>query len=175
MNENVLQWTQSVLSTTPARWSQMAAALPTELLRRPPAAKEWSAVECLLHLIDTERAVFPLRVRAFLAGQDFPAYHPESQGTKPDPAQSPAALAEEFAHLRQDTLTLLASLEPADLDRKARHAELGPVTLGEMLNEWAAHDLTHTVQAERAMMQPFIQGCGPWQVYFADHFVKPGK
>jgi hypothetical protein len=31
----------------------------------------------------------------------------------------------------------------------------------------------HTVQAERALMQPFIQGCGPWQVYFTDHLPRP--
>jgi hypothetical protein len=29
----------------------------------------------------------------------------------------------------------------------------------------------HTVQAERAMMQPFIRGCGPWLKYFVDHLV----
>jgi hypothetical protein len=33
----------------------------------------------------------------------------------------------------------------------------------------AGHDLMHTVQAERALMQPFIAGCGPWQPYCADH------
>ncbi len=43
------------------------------------------------------------------------------------------------------------------------------VTLGEMAHEWAAHDLNHTVQAERALMQPFIQACGPWQRFFTDH------
>jgi hypothetical protein len=66
----------------------------------------------------------------------------------------------------------LASLEvasEADLDRTARHPELGQVTLREMLNEWAAHDLMHTVQGERAVMQPFIVASGPWRSYFADH------
>jgi hypothetical protein len=43
------------------------------------------------------------------------------------------------------------------------------VSLSELLHEWAGHDLMHTVQAERALMQPFIQGCGPWQPYFRDH------
>jgi hypothetical protein len=35
----------------------------------------------------------------------------------------------------------------------------------------AAHDLNHTVQAERALMQPFIAGSGPWRTagVFADH------
>jgi len=40
-----------------------------------------------------------------------------------------------------------------------------------MLNEWAAHDLMHTVQAERALMQPFIPGSGAWRVYFREHDV----
>ncbi len=54
----------------------------------------------------------------------------------------------------------------------ARHAELGMVSLGDMVHEWAAHDLNHTVQAERAIMQPFILGSGPWRVYFQDYLVK---
>lgn len=61
---------------------------------------------------------------------------------------------------------------PADLGRQARHQELGVVTMSELLHEWAGHDLMHTVQAERALMQPFIQGCGPWQRYFSDHFAR---
>jgi hypothetical protein len=107
-------------------------------------------------------------VRAFLAGQDFPAFNPDSQGTKPG-GTPPADLAAEFNQLRQESLAVLAQITPADLGRQARHGELGPVTLGEMLHEWAAHDLMHTVQAERALMQPFIRGSGPWQVYFSDH------
>ena len=67
---------------------------------------------------------------------------------------------------------MLEKLSPADLERTARHGELGPVTLSEMVHNWAAHDLNHTVQAERAMMQPFIQGCGPWQKFYTDHLKK---
>ncbi|MBP2677512.1 MAG: DinB family protein, partial [Deltaproteobacteria bacterium] len=53
------------------------------------------------------------------------------------------------------------------------HQELGVVTLGEMIHEWAGHDLMHTVQGERAILQPFIDGCGPWKRYFSDHTVPP--
>jgi hypothetical protein len=82
-------------------------------------------------------------------------------------------MASEFAALREQSLDLLARLSPADLSRTARHADLGTVTLGDMIHEWAAHDLNHTVQAERALMQPFIAGSGPWRAagYFADHDV----
>jgi len=40
-----------------------------------------------------------------------------------------------------------------------------------MINEWAGHDLMHTVQGERAIMQVLIDGCGPWKKYFSDHVV----
>jgi hypothetical protein len=78
-------------------------------------------------------------------------------------------LAREFEGMRHESLRLFRRLTTADLERTARHPELGRVTLGELIHEWAGHDLMHTVQAERAMMQPFIQGCGPWTSYFSDH------
>ena len=53
-----------------------------------------------------------------------------------------------------------------DLPNTARRAELGPVNLADVLNECAAHDLDHTIQVERAVMQLFSLHGGPWQVYF---------
>jgi hypothetical protein len=159
-----------VLATTPSRWLALTGNVPQELLRRAPAAGEWSAVGCLLHLLDTERFAFPARVRAFLAGQDIPNFDPDTQGT-PDTGQAATDLAAEFAELRTESLALLDQLAPADSARRATHSELGPVTLGEMLHEWAAHDLNHTIQAERALMQPFIARSGAWRGFFADHEV----
>lgn len=166
----IIDWAGAVLNATPKRWLDLTAMLPAELLRRAPAPGEWSALECLQHLVDTERWVFPARVGHLLAGRDFPAFDPDSQGSTPEVALSAIDLAQEFALLRQQGLEALAAVTPADLDRRARHAELGPVSLSELLHEWAGHDLMHTMQAERALMQPFIAGCGPWQPYFADHW-----
>jgi hypothetical protein len=126
----------------------------------------------LQHLVDTERWVFPVRVKAFLAGQDFPAFDPDSQGSLSQGQRSGAELAEELAALRAESLDLFDGLKETDLTRQARHAELGTVTLSELLHEWAAHDLMHTVQAERALMQPFIRGCEPWRSFFVDHIVE---
>jgi hypothetical protein len=81
-------------------------------------------------------------------------------------------MSAQFTHMRQDNLASLAAVTSDDLKQRVRHAELGLVTLDEMVHEWAAHDLNHTVQAERAVMQPFILGSGPWQIYFQDHLVK---
>jgi hypothetical protein len=169
--EIILTWAYAILETTPARWTELTANLPADLLTRPLPAGKWSALDCLQHLFDTERWVFPTRIEAILAGQDFPAFDPDSQGTKPDVTQAPAALAEKFARLRLGGLAVLKKVTLTDLNRPARHQELEVVTLSELLHEWAGHDLMHTVQAERALMQPFIEGCGPWQSYFSDHRV----
>lgn len=168
--DDILSSARAVLETTPERWRNMADRLPADLLARPPAAGEWSALECLMHLVDTEHDVFSARVGYLLEGKDFPAFDPDSEGTPVSKDADPRALAETFGRLRQESLGWFDRLAPGDLDRTARHGELGPVTLGELLHEWAAHDLMHTVQAERAVMQPFIAGCGPWQPYFADHW-----
>lgn len=75
---------------------------------------------------------------------------------------STGALKSYFVRKRQ---IVQASIGGADV------GACGPnrVTLREMLNEWAGHDLMHTVQAELAVMQPFITASGPWRGYFADH------
>ncbi len=168
----ILEQIQAVLATTAPRWQNLTATLPDDLLTRTPQPGEWSAVDCLGHLTDVEQFVWPVRVRALLAGQDFPAFDPDAEGL--DYTQmTPAKLAAEFAQRRAANLPLLASVTAADLARTARHSELGLVTLSQLLHEWAAHDLMHTVQAERALMQPFIAGTGHWRFYFADHDVAP--
>jgi hypothetical protein len=167
--QDVMLWSQSVLRTTPARWTALAESLEPELMRRVPAPGEWSAAECLHHLVETEREVFPVRVQRFLDGKDFDAFNPGAEGAEAQAMIDAALLAEEFERLRSASLQLLSRLGHADLDRTALHPELGRVTLRELIQEWAGHDLMHTVQAERALMQPFIDGCGPWKVYFQDH------
>jgi hypothetical protein len=166
---DLLSSVRAVLTATPLRWLRIAESTPAALLQRPAASGEWSAIECLYHLIDTEQNVFPVRIQAFMQGQDFPGFNPHTQGSTVDSNTAPLEVATLFAQLRTANLATLAEVGTADLDRRAIHAELGQVTLREMLNQWAAHDLSHTVQAEEAMMQFFMDGCGPWRKYFAAH------
>lgn len=161
---------QAVLSTTPERWQRLVSTLPANLLSRQPLAGEWSALDCLRHLVDAERSLFPVRFRAFLAGQNFTDFDPQ----KPHAdliSQTPEQLAAAFAQYRQESLALLRQVSEEDLVRTAQHPKLGTVTLAQMLQTWAGHDLMHTVQAERALMQPFMLGCGPWRSFFRDHEV----
>jgi len=157
-----------VLQTSPTRWGTLLQRFPPELTTARPAHEEWSAAECLLHVLDVE-LVFQERVRAFIAGRDLSAFDPDSEGSKLEPGVSPGVLVNRLVQIRAGSLLMLEDLVPAELEKKVLHAELGPVLLREMVNEWAAHDLAHIIQAEEAMMQSFIAGCGPWQQFFTRH------
>lgn len=172
---DLVRQTQAILHVNGARWRALATLDPT-LLRRRPQPGEWSALECLGHAADGEDLVFAGRVRAILDGAaELRPYDPDIDGTPVADDTDPVALAERHAALRAMSLALLDRVTEADLERTSRHLELGVVTLRELLNEWAAHDLMHVVQAERALMQAFIPGSGPWRFYFADHDVGPGS
>src|SRR5215469_1937522 len=80
----LLEQVQAVLSTTPERWQRLVSTLPIDLLTRPPIAGEWSALNCLQHLLDAERLLFPVRLQAFLAGQDLGDFDPNQPHTDPD-------------------------------------------------------------------------------------------
>jgi len=167
-----LEHVQAVLTITPERWQRLVSTLPADLLNRQPMPGEWSALDCLRHLVDAERSLFPVRFRAFLAGENFTDFNPQ----KPHAdliSQTPEQLVATFAQHRQESLALLRQVRAEDLMRTAQHPKLGTVTLAQMLQTWAGHDLMHTVQAERALMQPFILGCGPWRSFFRDHEAAP--
>src|SRR4051794_14982422 len=68
--DDLMPGLRAVLTTTPARWTALIAAVPDDLLRRVPATGEWASIDCLRHLRDAEWDVFQLRLEAFRAGQD---------------------------------------------------------------------------------------------------------
>ena len=166
----LVEHVQAVLSTTPERWQRLVSTLPIDLLTRAPAEGEWSALNCLQHLVEAESMLFPARFRAFMTGQDFVAFDPNQQHADLN-SQAPEELAAAFARYREENLVLIKSVKDDDLGRTAQHPQFGTVTLAQMLHTWAAHDLNHTIQAERALMQPFMLGCGPWRSFFRDHEV----
>jgi hypothetical protein len=164
-----LKWAKAILSTTPSRWQFLIDNYPLELLTAKPAPNEWSALECLQHLVDCERISSPVRLKTFMTGGGFPAFNPADDGSGDVPS---IALGADFARLRAENMLLVEKFTEADLEREALHAEYGIVTLSQYLTHLAGHDLMHTVQAEQAIMQPLIKQLGPWLVNYETHLAK---
>ena len=171
--DELIDRTIAILAANAPRWGILADSIDFELLARRPEPGEWSALQCLGHAADTEVAVFGRRVEAIRDGQPRLArYEPDVEGTPITSTTDPAELVARHASGRARNLAMLATLTTADLGKTSIHEELGEVSLAELLNEWAAHDLMHIVQAERALMQPFIEASGPWRGYFVEHDVR---
>jgi hypothetical protein len=161
-----------MLASTPDRWVALAR-VETSVLDRSPEPGEWSALQALQHVVDTEVGVFQARLRALLDGaESFPGFNPAVAGHVDAPEGTAADLAARLAPLRAESLAIVDTIGDRDLGKTSRHLELGVVTMAEMLNQWAAHDTMHLVQAERAVMQAFIPASGPWRFYFVDHDVE---
>ena len=121
-----------------------------------PAPGEWSANECVGHLIEAERRGFAGRIRTILGGlQADGSFAPPALETWDPPAvaaarhddeRPPAALADEFAELRADSVDLVRSLKAEDLARGGIHPEVGALRVDELLGEWVHHDRNHIRQ-----------------------------
>jgi hypothetical protein len=67
-----------------------------------------------------------------------------------------------FAEQREANVAYLRGLPSEAGGRVALHLEAGEITLGQMLHEWALHDLGHTRQiAELVRARRYLQGAGP--------------
>jgi hypothetical protein len=170
---NKLEMTRSILETTPHRWISLVESCPEDLLQRSPSPGEWSAIDCLRHLFEAERDLLAVRLQHILEGRaELVPYDPDAP-REPEPERSSREVLEAFLKLRRNSEQKLEGLEPEDLNRSSFHPEYGVnVTLEELLDLWAAHDLMHTVQAEQALMQAFIPGTSVWRPEFADHDVE---
>lgn len=121
-----------------------------------PEPGEWSANECVGHLIEAERRGFAGRIRTILgAVRTDGSFEPPILATWDPPAvaaarrdhERPAAeLAGEFAAMRADSVVLVQSLTPRDLGRSGEHPEVGELRVDELLAEWVHHDRNHIRQ-----------------------------
>ena len=140
----------ALLPATVALLRAELAAVPERVLAWHPAPGEWCVKDVLGHLIEAERRGFAGRIGIIL-GADTPALEgwdpPEVARARGDCAKSATALLDELAALRQDSAALVRGLRDADLDRAGRHPTVGPLRVGDLLQEWVHHDRNHVRQA----------------------------
>jgi hypothetical protein len=151
------------VALTPARVADLLAASATTVLAEVialgdeagwrPEPGEWSANECVGHLIEAERRGFAGRIRLILADSS-PGSQPRLEGWDPpavaearrDHLRPGAELAAEFAALRVESVDLVRGLRASDLGRAGMHPDVGPLRIDELLGEWVHHDRNHIRQ-----------------------------
>jgi len=114
-----------------------------------PAPGEWSANECVGHIIEAERRGFAGRIERILAvdGVVEPDWDQVAvAAARRDNERPVAAILEEFASGRATAISLVRALGPADLARYAVHVRVGRVTVSDLLHEWVFHDRNHIRQ-----------------------------
>jgi hypothetical protein len=141
-----------VQSATVARLRELVAAAGDRLRIRPEPT-EWSVVECVAHLVDSE-LVTSTRVRWILA-EDEPDIVGYDQDRWVDGLRhrddDPDELIALFEALRAANLRLWATRSSAERTRIGIHRERGPESYELTTRLQAGHDRFHIAQAERAL------------------------
>jgi hypothetical protein len=131
---------------------QLAAEAGADFARRPREG-EWSALECVAHILDAEFVVSG-RYRWILA-HDQPELMGYDQDRWADRLHRPVENLEEllavFDPLRRANLALWARTPAADRERFGVHRERGPESYGLTFTLAAGHDRFHLAQARRAL------------------------
>jgi DinB superfamily len=122
-------------------------------LRTRPAEGEWSVIECLGHMVDSE-LVTSARYRWVLAEDEPPlqGYDQEAWTARFDHAHDdPALLLDLLCALRNSNLSLWNRATLADRIRTGIHAERGPESFELLFRLQAGHGRVHRAQAEQAL------------------------
>jgi uncharacterized damage-inducible protein DinB len=155
----------ALLEKTPGVLETLLHAAPSDILEWKPASERWSIHEVVAHLLDIEK-LFLERVRRILQedAPELPKYEPGSSlgGPGRDALDQLALLG----RTRSELVALAKDAPASAAMRMGMHQELGTITLGQVLNELANHDLGHLRQiAELYRARVFYPNCGPFQRY----------
>lgn len=158
----------ALLANTPATLDALLRTLPEEWLTAHEGGETWSPHDIIGHLIHGERTDWLPRARIILEHGESRAFEPYDRFAQfAERARTLPELLDEFASLRARNLRALEGMQitPADLDRRGRHPDFGPVTLSQLLATWVAHDLDHVMQVARVLGSQYADEVGPWRRY----------
>jgi len=135
----------------------------------PPKAGEWNARQQMSHLCEMEAAYRAWVERAL---EEDGANVDGVRGKRPAIPLEEAgrrSVAEHVAEMRRQrnmTMSLIASMKPADFDRKASNSLFGTLTVMQWLRSYYRHDRMHYDQArgqESSYKPQFLSGHEPDQ------------
>jgi hypothetical protein len=149
--------------------TSLVAGVSPEEARVRPVPEAWSLLEVVCHLHDEEREDFRPRL-------DLVLHRPEEAWARIDPAawvaerqynaRDLARMLQAFLAERERSLAWLGTLAAPDWSREYQ-APFGPITAGDLLASWAAHDLLHTRQLLELRRARLLAHTAPHRTQYA--------
>lgn len=155
-----------ILRATPGALRALLEHLDDAWTSHRPEPEAWSARDVMGHFISGELTDWVPRTKIMLEHGESRTFEPfDTEGWRPaSEGKTLSALLEEFETLRAHNLAEIEALKVAEqLDARGTHPTFGPVTLGQMMATWAAHDLNHLSQITEAMAKRYRETVGPWR------------
>lgn len=160
-----------ILERTPRVLRALLEGLSEPWLTGNEGPATFNAYDVLGHLIDGEEEDWIPRLRILLEHGPSKPFEPfdRFQFKEKTKGKSVGELLQTFDELRRENLAALdhLNLEPAQYELKGTHPEFGPVTVGQLIATWAAHDLGHIGQIARALAKQYKTTVGPWEKYLS--------
>ena len=139
--------TLGIIARTPSVVRALVQGAPASTLEAPDAG-DWSALTVVAHLVDRQPSQHA-RVELILA-EDDPVILDEDEQTGLEASglldRSIEALLELLASRQATHVARYERLTASELARGGRHSVAGPITVADLLNHRAYHDLVHVQQ-----------------------------
>ena len=138
----------AVQSETPDALAQLVKGVPVDKLRRRPAEGKWSVAELLAHLAEAEMgAAWRYRQMVEHNGLPLSPYNQELWHALGDYASTdPGDSLQLFTLLRRANLRMFDRLTPEQWQRHGKHAERGEMSVRDLAQQIAGHDVNHLKQ-----------------------------
>lgn len=158
----------AVLRRTPEVLRALLSGLPGTWTNTADTPDGWRPRDVVGHLITGELTDWLARTHRILedgTSREFDRFDRHAMLDR-DTGVALDALIERFAALRAKNLAEFEQLvSDSELDRRGMHPSLGEVTLDQLLNTWAVHDLDHMGQVLAGLAGSHDMDVGPWKKY----------
>jgi hypothetical protein len=150
----------------------MVEDIPQARAARRPAPERWSILEVINHLYDEEREDFRMRTDCTLRdpGAPWPPTDPEGWvSSRNYGSRDMMESLRNFLDERKRSLEWLRGLDSPDWNSASpyNHPVGGPITAGDVLVSWAAHDYLHIRQLTRLLYDELKEDVAPYSVEYA--------
>lgn len=138
--------------------------------RWKPSDGAWSILEIVTHLADEETEDFRQRLKLTLADPtaEWPAIDPEGWAVQRRYNEGVLSeVVDRFVRERRASVAWLRGLCAVDWSVAHPHPKFKPISAGDLLTSWAAHDLLHLRQITKRMYQLACDAGGEYASRYA--------